>query len=176
MTNDEKLLERARNAWEENGHFPDLGKSITGLFDRFEQMIADKEPTSIVWEPKDGEEYFYIDMEGRVTSDLWSGRNYDQALLKRHNIYKTRELAVKAGSYLQRYKMVLQAVQNLEPDQKVDWNDRSQIKYEVWFHHGDGLWKSCQNRAVEYGYPPLTDQKNVQPLLDYLNRKEKENG
>ena len=58
---DEKLLERARNAWEENGHFPDLGKSITGLFDRFEQMIADKEPTSIVWEPKDGEGYFYDD-------------------------------------------------------------------------------------------------------------------
>ena len=56
MTNDEKLLERARNAWEENGHFSDLGKSITGLFDRFEQMLDDKEPQSIVWEPEKGEE------------------------------------------------------------------------------------------------------------------------
>ena len=176
MTNDEKLLERARNAWEENGHFSDLGKSITGLFDRFEQMLDDKEPQSIVWAPEKGEEYHYVAGNGQVCRCLWDDYSIDRYRLKNHNVYKTRELAEKAAPHQTRYNMVLQAVLNLEPDQKVNWNDRSQIKYEVWFHHGDGLWKSCQNRAVEYGYPPLTDQKNVQPLLDYLNRKEKENG
>lgn len=40
---DRELLKKARNEWELSGHFPDLGESITGLFDRFEQMLDDKE-------------------------------------------------------------------------------------------------------------------------------------
>lgn len=142
---------------------------------RLEELTADKEPEpkNIIWVPRVGETYFYIDDRGTVFSDVWVGTDYDHALLKNHNVYKTREQAVKAAPYQQRYNMVLQAVLNLEPDQVVDWKDKDQAKYTVYFDHFAGIWRDSWNCYAEKGYPPLTDKKNLQPLLDYLNAKEK---
>jgi len=145
---------------------------------RLEELTADKEPKSIVWEPKINEEYFYIDSRGMVSRDAWWGFDYDHALLKNHNIYKTLELAKKAAQHQRRFNMVLQAVLNLEPDQKVDWGDEDQRKYQVYFCHAYKQWISPPYGAIctENGWPALTDKKNLQPLLDRLNAKEQENG
>ena len=69
--------------------------------------------------------------------------------------------------------MVLKAVLNLEPDQVVDWKDKNQEKYSVKFDHDAGSWYHNTWFVLEQGYPVLTDKKNIQPLLNYLNAKEK---
>ena len=69
--------------------------------------------------------------------------------------------------------MVLQAVLNLEPDQKVDWKDKDQAKYVVAFDHIEGVWFYSDRYIVDNLHAPLTNYENVQPLLDYLNAKEK---
>ena len=167
---DRKLLKRAREDYVLGSDY-----TIRDLFDRFEQMLDEKEPKpkSIVWEPEVGEEYFYIDERGIVFTDTWVGIEHDLELLKNHNVYKTRELAKKAVPYLSRYNMVAQAVMHLEPDQVVDWSDVSQLKYTVYFDHRRGIWCSDSSWRIAQGYPPLTDEKNIQPLLDDLNAKEK---
>lgn len=143
---------------------------------RLEELTAEKEPTSIVWEPKKGEKYHFVNSDGTVHFRYWMSHSFDCNALDHHNIYKTYELAEKAAEYQTRYNMVLQAVLNLEPNQNIYWNDEDQIKYQVWFDHEDGLWRSGERHFGDCGYPPLTDENNVQPLLDDLNRKEKENG
>jgi len=169
--NDRELLKKARKGWE-------LGSdcSITDLFDRFEQMLGDKEPKpkSIVWEPKKGDQYFYVAATGYLNASIWVGSDYELALLKHHNVYKTSELAEKASPYQRRYNMVLKKVLELEPDQVVYWSDKNQTKYQIYFDHKSGRWKDVFCTFIDGGYPVLTDKKNVQPLLDYLNSKEKE--
>jgi len=170
---DRKLLKKAREDYVLGSDY-----AIRDLFDRFEQMLDDKEPQSIVWEPKAGEEYYAVNAAGSAYQGIWNGSNHNQALLRYHNIYKTHALAVKAAQHQRRYNMVLQAVLNLEPDQKVDWGDEDQRKYQVYFCHAYKQWISPPYGAIctENGWPALTDKKNLQPLLDRLNAKEQENG
>jgi len=166
--NDRELLKKARE-------MPTF-EALKNLFDRFEQMVDEKEPKpkSIVWEPKVGEEYCAVNAAGSAYQGIWNGSNHNQALLRHHNIYKTRELAEKAAQHQRRYNMVAQAVLNLEPDQVVDWSDEDQLKYVVIFNYDRGIWEKDLRRYLETGYPHPTIEKNVQPLLDYLNAKEKE--
>ena len=175
--NDRELLKTARKnfvkGWE-------LGSdcSIRNLFDRFEQMLDGKEPEpkSIVWEPKVDETYYYNTPSDYVGSVRWTGNDNDLYRLKNHNVYKTRELAEKVAPHQTRHNMVAQAVLNLEPDQVVDWSDVSQMKYTVTFNYERGVWGYNCLWTTDQGYPPLTDKNNLQPLLDYLNAKERENG
>ena len=149
-----------------------------GLFDRMGMVLHEKEPEpkSIVWEPERGDSYYCVLADGEVWELNWNDCLTDKSRLKHHSIYKTRELAEKAAPHLTRFNMVLQAVHNLEPDQVVDWRNGDQSKFQVYFNHKDGLWRHVTTWVCEEGYPPLTDEKNMQPLLNYLNSKEKGNG
>lgn len=161
-----------------NSAFGNGTETIRKLAELIEELTADKEPASIVWEPKIGETYHGVAADGIVRS-TWRDDHADKDFLKHRNVYKTQGQAKKAAKYQQRYNMVLQAVLNLEPDQVIDWKDKEQSKYQPYFDHQAGVWRSWgkhYTQPLENGYPPLTDEKNLQPLLDYLNRKEKENG
>ena len=172
---DKELIEKAMELAKQL----DLARSrrhadtILRLVKRVEKLQP--EPKSIVWEPEVGEEYWYVDIDG--TLDITECRDNDnesEVLLIHHNVYKTREQAEKAAKYQRRYNMVLQAVLNLEPDQKVDWKDMDQVKHVVEFDPNEGVYyHSVGSSLVDNLYPVLTDEKNVQPLLDYLNFKEK---
>ena len=164
---DRKLLKKAREDYVLGSDY-----AIRDLFDRFEQMLDDKEPKSIVWEPKKGERYSVVLGDGEVYTNNWQNSGEDRRRLKHHNVYKTRELAKKAAPHQRRFNMVLQAVLELEPNQVVDWKDGNQVKYQVYFDHNCGHWGDAWTGFFDQGYPVLTDKKNVQPLVDYLNAKE----
>ena len=148
-----------------------------GLFDRMGMVLHEKEPEpkSIVWEPERGDSYYCVLADGEVWELNWNDCLTDKSRLKHHSIYKTRELAEKAAPHLTRFNMVLQAVLDLEPDQVVDWNNKDQSKFQVYFDFDAGRWKQGWT-CFEQGYPVLTDEKNMQHLLNYLNSKEKGNG
>ena len=114
-----------------------------------------------------------MDIDGRLNSHECRYDEEDEDLLKHHNVYKTQAQAEKAAKYQRRYNMVLQAVLNLEPEQVVDWKDKNQFKYLVAFDHRSGAWEYTDRLSIESGYPVLMNSLNVQPLLDYLNAKEK---
>jgi hypothetical protein len=169
----EKALELAGRL--ELGRSRHEADAILSLVQRVEELTADKEPQSIVWEPKLGEKYYFLLSDGKVHGSQWHHRLKTELhlnLLIHHNVYKTREQAEKAAQYQKRYNMVLQAVLNLEPNQVVDWSGMDQVKYKIYFSHADRIWKMSCVWLVDGGYPVLTVEKNVQPLLDYLNAKE----
>ena len=176
----EKRLENYNYAFgDEHGQFrqeyrEDIRRNDKEIIQRLVKRVEDlqPEPKSIVWEPKKGERYWYVDIDGRLNSHECRYDEEDEDLLKHHNVYKTQAQAEKAAKYQRQYNMVLQAVLNLEPDQVVDWSDVNQTKYTVYFNHDRCIWERDCWRIMENGYPVLTDKKNVQPLLDYLNAKE----
>ena len=146
-------------------------KTICRLVERVEELQP--APKSIVWEPKKAEEYWYVDIDGTLDDTEWRDGEEDWNLLIHHNAYKTQGQAEKAAKYQRRYNMVLQAVLNLEPDQVVDWKDKNQAKYGVAFDHIAGVWFYWGRCVLDKSFRSvLTDKKNVQPLLDYLNAKE----
>ena len=154
-----------------NSAFGNDKEIIQRLVKRVEELQP--APKSIVWEPKKGEKYWYVDVDGTFAA-FKSEHEDDRNLLIHHNVYKTQGQAEKAAKYQQRYNMVLQAVLNLEPDQVVDWKDKNQAKYGVAFDHDRGIWFYWGRCVLDKSFRSvLTDEKNVQPLLDYLNSKEK---
>jgi hypothetical protein len=178
--NDEELLKRTNKCLDSVHNFDiapintyEIGAVLFEIKARLEQMSDELQPelTSIVWNPKKGERYYCVHGDGEVYRSIWDDSQTDKARLIHHNVYKTRELAQKAAPYQRRYNRVLQAVLNLEPNQVVDWSDKDQAKHGVGFDHSEGVWYSSTWFSVEHLYPPLTDENNVQPLLDYLNAK-----
>ena len=183
----EKRLENYNYAsGDDHGHFrqkyrEDIRQNDKEIIQRLVKRVEElqSEPKSIVWEPEKGEEYWYI--SGSVLVGVCNRDNcssYEVGFLtnerlKHHNVYKTQGQAEKAAKYQQRYNMVLQAVLNLEPDQVVDWKDMNQAKYGVVFNNKSGRWFYSDYYIVDNLHAPLTNKKNVQPLLDYLNAKEK---
>ena len=170
---DKELIEKAMDLAKQL----DLARStnyadtILELVKRIEELQP--APKSIVWEPKNGEKYWYVGRDGTGEFLYWGGDHVDMDFLEHHNVYKTQVQAEKAAKYRQRYNMVLQAVLNLEPEQVVDWKDKNQFKYLVAFDHRSGAWEYTDRLSIESGYPVLMNSLNVQPLLDYLNAKEK---
>ena len=171
---DKELIEKAMDMAKQL----DLARStnyadtILALVWRVEELQP-PEPKSSVWEPKKAEEYWYVDIDGTLDDTEWRDGEEDWNLLIHHNAYKTQGQAEKAAKYQRRYNMVLQAVLNLEPDQVVDWKDMNQAKYGVVFNNKSGRWFYSDYYIVDNLHAPLTNKKNVQPLLDYLNAKEK---
>ena len=169
---DKELIEKAMDLAKQldlarSTHYAD---TILRLVQRIEELTADfPAPKSIVWEPEMGEKYWYVDVDG--TLDLTNRRDDCEAevLLEHHNVYKTQGQAEKAAEYQRRYNMALQAVLNLEPEQVVDWKDMNQVKHVIDFDHNEGVYYTSVRCLVDNLYPVLTDEENVQPLLDYLN-------
>jgi hypothetical protein len=180
--NDEELLKRTNKCLDSVHNFDiapintyEIGTVLFEIKARLlEKMLDESQPelTSIVWEPETGDRYYFLHSDGVVLRGVWDDCPTDKARLKHHNVYKTREQAEKAAQYQKRYNMVLQAVLNLEPTQVVDWSDKDQAKHGVGFDRKEGVWWSSAWFSVEHLYPPLTDENNVQPLLDYLNATE----
>ena len=180
----QKRLENYNYAFgDEHGQFrqkyrEDIRRNDKEIIQRLVERVEELQPApkSIAWEPKNDEKYWYVGRDGTGEFLFWSGDHIDLSFLEHHNVYKTQVQAEKADKYQRRYNIVLQAVLNLEPDQKVDWNDMDQVKYGVVFNNKSGRWLVVDCTFIGGGYPPLTDKKNVQPLLDYLNSKEKSDG
>ena len=173
MKEDEKLLKQAGEFLDNALVGDDKAASlIYKMKARLEELADDKEPKSMVWEPKKGGVYYFVGRDGKVRGRYWVDELLDKDLLRSHNVYKTSDQAKKAAKYQERYNMVLQAVLNLEPDQVVDWSDEDQAKYMPHFNHTRGVWSITAYRWIEDGYPVLTDKKNVQPLLHFLNTTE----
>lgn len=93
----------------------DVGPIFIGN-DLTEEIFEEVEPIdSIHYEPKDGEEYFYISDYGSVYSDIWSGNYIDDERLALGFIYPTEEECEKAKER-RLAKVRLQRTSDFKPD------------------------------------------------------------
>ena len=86
------------------------------------------------WEPKNGEEYFYVDNVGIVQNALFdNAMGYHLALYRTLNCFKTREEAQQEAEKILVRRQLEDIARRLNKGQKIDWNDNNQLKYCVGF-------------------------------------------
>ena len=151
----------------------DLESKYKELGAEIERLRA--KPTG-VWEPEVGEDYWAVDHASTVvqwTRGRNSGSNYAFLSFKaRHNIYKTKELAEKAGVLQCRSNLVIQACLNVDPDFEPDWSDHNQVKYGFVYDHSHARWEAeATYCSATFGAYVSTNKKYKQ-VLEYLNSQE----
>ena len=87
--------------------------------DNFDEWFEEiQEPAdSAHWKPKKDDEYFYIDDDGQIFSDLWLGTAWDGMRLELDNVYPTEEECKKAKER-KLAEARLRQTSNFKPDPK----------------------------------------------------------
>ena len=91
------------------------------------------------WQPKDGEKYWYITNTNQLSQiDFTSERSYkredDYQRWLTYNCFQTREQAEQEAEKILVRRILEDIARRLNKGQKIDWNDRNQIKYSIHFN------------------------------------------
>lgn len=86
-----------------------------------------------VWKPKNGEDYYYIDVEGEYFSDSWDDNDFDDNAYAIGNCFKTKE---EAKFVIEKLKVIAELKRFAqEHNDKIDWNSGSWKYYLVYDYH-----------------------------------------
>jgi len=91
--------------------------------------------------PKEGDKYWFVDSMGSVIGHIWDP--YLKIHSKQtafHNVYRTREQAMKAAKMMRRANAIIRACLEVDPDYEPDWASVD-AKYTVRFMHHAGIWE-----------------------------------
>ena len=96
------------------------------------------------WEPKDNEEYWYIDSSGAVNYTLFMPKiQNDNMRFKNYNCFKTREQAeVEAEKTLVR-RQLEDIAKRLNKNEEIDWRNLAQNKYYLSCDNYNRCGKIC---------------------------------
>lgn len=83
------------------------------------------------WKPKEDEEYYLVDMFNEVCIDRVTGITMDEKLYKVCNCFQTREQAEAEAEKILVRRMLEDIARRLNKGNKVDWNDKEQVKYSI---------------------------------------------
>lgn len=91
-------------------------------------------PKNKVWKPESDEMYYYSCSDGFIKEATWDNINVDKNRYAIGNCFKTREEAEFA---LERQKVIMELKRfALEHNEKeIDWSNRCQNKYFLYFNH-----------------------------------------
>ena len=84
------------------------------------------------WKPKDGETWYYLDTYLEVIEDYYLTKT-DSLFCKRYNCFQTREQAEAEAEKILVRRMLEDIVRRLDKGEKINWNDKNQIKYAIHF-------------------------------------------
>lgn len=108
--------------------------------------------TATPWQPKDGEEYGYVNQAGYVLIDTWDGREFDRYNLSIGNvcpITKSYALAIWEQTTKRQYAHALQIAAKqswLDAGLVMDWDSHEYNKYfTYWEHHEKKLYADGRN-------------------------------
>ena len=136
-----------------------LGINVTEYLD-YMKLIADlglDVPESYVkhWTPKIGEDYFYIDFEGKVCPNYIANSGYnevDQKRYENYNMFPTKELAEKATNVSKLDRLIL-----------------------LWQYANDCLFTPDWLDGIQYKYYIIYDSRDKNACYDYSFRQKSNN-
>lgn len=92
------------------------------------------------WKAKYGEKYYYID-EAIINDHYEANDITDNALYERGNYFKTQREAQIVAEKLKIYTKLKDLALRLNKGKEIDWNDDTQNKYHLYYHHDYGICK-----------------------------------
>ena len=94
------------------------------------------------WNPKNGEEYFYVDNVGIVQNALFDNTmGYHLALCRTLNCFKTREQAQAEVEKILVRRQLEDIARRLNKGQEIDWSDEDQTKSFIFL--------DCKTQLIE---------------------------
>ena len=91
------------------------------------------------WEPKDNEEYWYIDSSGAVNYTLFMPKiQNDNMRFKNYNCFKTREQAEAEAEKILVRRQLEDIAKRLNKNEEIDWHNEEQPKYSIRFNYYPG--------------------------------------
>ena len=96
------------------------------------------------WEPKNGEEYFYVDNVGIVQNALFDNTmGYHLTLCRTLNCFKTKEQAEAEAEKILVRRQLEDIARRLNKGREIDWSDDNQMKYCICFNFPLNIINLC---------------------------------
>lgn len=87
------------------------------------------------WEPKNGEEYFYVDNIGIVQNALFDNTmGYHLTLCRTLNCFKTKEQAEAEAEKILVRRQLEDIARRLNKGREIDWSDENQYKWYIVYN------------------------------------------
>ena len=87
------------------------------------------------WEPKNGEEYFYVDNVGIVQNALFDNTmGYHLTLCRTLNCFKTKEQAEAEAEKVLVRRQLEDIARRLNKGREIDWSDENQYKWYIVYN------------------------------------------
>ena len=119
--------------------------------EELKQQIEKAKEQEDVW-PKDGDKYWLTDATADVMFHYWKGDTYDKGAMKFGNVHRTKE---DAESYTQK-RLVQVELETLakkawkESGKQIDWTNRHQIKFHIYYTHDTKRLSVDSNSVCQY--------------------------
>ena len=150
--------------------------NIQDLEQKYKELGAEiqrlKQQPEGVWEPKEGDEYWYIYSNGMLVPDKDCSFEIDRERKQHHNAYKTKALAKKASALQRTSNLVIQACLNFDPDFVPDWKDLIQPKIGVYYCYERGKWARQRVSTHNVFGVYVSSAVIADKVLAYLNSQE----
>lgn len=126
----------------------------------------------LVFSPKVGEEFWYINISGMIFSvDKYSANSPELNSLEQNNLYKTREEAkVKLELNKSAFRIIenMMITENIRTGWKADWENKNQVKYILYFDSSNKMWK-CDYATYHIYSCISTSEESAEKIAKYLN-------
>lgn len=87
------------------------------------------------WKPKVNEKFWYIDSFGFVNYSLFMSET--ESRFKNYNCFQTKEEAEQETEKILIRRQLEDIAKRLNKNNKIDWENRTQNKYLIYFNYGD---------------------------------------
>lgn len=129
-------------------------------------------PKNKVWKPEENEKYYYLYSYGKIDEDTWDNTNTDRIRYEIGNCFKTKEEAEFA---LERQKVIMELKRfALEHNEKeIDWSNRCQNKYFLYFNHDKNRIMISYYYIYQYICEPIyfTSEKIAQQAIKEIGEE-----
>ena len=116
-----------------------------------EKMLAECEYER--WKPVEDETYYYVYSNLEVHADSNYNTLSDMKRIKVYNCFQTREQAEAEAEKILVKRMLEDIARRLNKGEKVDWNDKEQVKYSIYLDVIDN--EINWDKAIRYISPNI---------------------
>jgi len=102
------------------------------------------------WRAKNGEKYYFIDET--IINDHYEANDLtDNVLYEQGNYFETEREAEIVAEKLKIYTKLKDLALRLNKGKEIDWNDGTQNKFHIYYHHDYGIDQDVNSRYKHLG-------------------------
>tara|TARA_B110000503_G_scaffold11940_1_gene16073 strand:- start:2047 stop:2508 length:462 start_codon:yes stop_codon:yes gene_type:complete len=148
-------------------------QALKNKIKELEKEVERLEQPEVIWGPKGGQKYWWVDSLGRERDTVIAIYHPDDSLcIAHHNVYQTKALVKKASILQRRANLIIQACLNFDPDFEPDWEAWTQVKYGFYYNHNKCAWNWSDTITLNDCAAHVSTAEIADKVMAYLNSQE----